>query len=194
MKKSRYIIPLLFLCQITIWGSTAHAAEPNWYAKGLQAEYAGDYQTAIANYTKSANSGLSDASYAIGRIYKMLGDDASSLKWFLKAANARNKFAQYEVGLIYLNGSSSTVADSNEALKWFTSSANAGLGEAAYELFKFDENAKWLKIAAEQGVKEAIKDLANAYEQGMYGLEVDVNKSKVWAQQLIESQEQGAAQ
>lgn len=194
MRKIRYIIPLLLSSQLALFGAASYAAEPNWYAKGLQAEYAGNYQTAIENYTKSANSGLSDANFALGRIYKSLGDDASSLAEFLKAANARNKFAQYELGLIYLNGNTATVADSNEASQWFTFSANAGLGEAAYELFKLNKNIKWLKKAAEQGVKGAMEDLANSYEQGLYGLEIDMKESSHWAQRLIETQEQGVSQ
>jgi len=184
----------LLLASQMILAGLSHAAEPNWYAKGLQAEYAGDYQTAITHYTKSANTGLSDASFAIARLHRTLGDDSSSLEWFLKAANAGNKFAQYEVGLVYLNGSSATVANRNEAIKWFTFAANAKQGEAAYELFKLLKDIKWLKEAAQQGVSVAMQDLSSVYEKGLYGSEVNMDESNHWTQRFIESREQGVEQ
>jgi TPR repeat protein len=189
VKKYLFIIPLLILGQLTLSSSIAYAFDQNWYAKGLQAEFAGDYQTAIAYYTKSANMGLSDANFAIGRSYKMLGNDISSLEWFLKAAKAGNKFAQYEAGLIYLNGSSATVANSGEAEKWFTFAAKSNHGEAAYEIFNLNQDEKWLKQAAEQGVQEAMQGLANLYKSGANGFEVDIDESKRWTQRVVESKE-----
>ena len=72
--------------------------KPNWFKQGLQAEYSGDYSLAIENYTKSSALGVTDAGYALGRIYRSMGDTASSLEWFLQSANSGNKFSQYEVG------------------------------------------------------------------------------------------------
>ena len=105
MKKNKNLILLFLSGAILLLGFSSYAAELNSYGKGLQAELAGDYQTAIVHYTKSANEGLSDAGFALGRTYRTLGDHSASMKWFLRAATAGNQFAQYEVGLIYLNGS-----------------------------------------------------------------------------------------
>lgn len=193
MKKTRFLFPWLLLGNIALV-STSRADETNWYAKGLQTEYAGDYQTAIMYYTKSANTGLSDASFAIGRLHRALGDYKASLEWLLKAANAGNKFAQYEVGLVYSYGNSTTLLNRNEAIKWFTYAASSHQGEAAYELFKLIEEMKWLEVAAEQGIQGAMQDISEAYAKGLYGAEISMDKSEYWAQRSIESQEKGEGQ
>lgn len=189
MKNSRYLIALFLSSQIALLGLSSHAAEPNSYAKGLQAELAGDYQAAIAHYEKSANTGLSDASLALGRTYKKLGDHSTSMEWLLKAANAGNAFAQYEVGLIYLNGSLLVATDLGEAARWFGFAAKSKHGEASYELFKLSNDAKWLRQAGEQGVPSAMRELSNSYQLGLNGLEVNIDESDRWSQRLTQSLE-----
>lgn len=190
MKKRRTLV-MLFLSTALLLTTSSRAAELNWYAKGLQAEYATDYYSAVTFYIKSVNSGVKDANYAVARSYHALGNEEDALVWFIKAANSGNRFAQYDLALIYLSGNSATDIDNSSALKWLTLSAQAKHGEAAYELFKLEKEARWLKIAAEQRVQAAMQALAEAYEKGLYGLEEDETKTLFWTQSAIDAQEEG---
>ncbi|MDA0422824.1 tetratricopeptide repeat protein [Vibrio sp. 1069] len=181
-------VPVLLCAQMMSPGQ-ALSSETNWYAKGLKAELLGNYQSAIQSYTESANSGVNQAGFALGRIYKKLGDDESSFNWFLDSATSGNKLAQYELGLIYSKGNYAVEGDKAEAIKWFIYSADAGVGEAAFELFKLEGDTQYLIIAAKQGVSEAILELSDAYKDGLYGLNVDAEESERWYQAYTESQE-----
>ena len=114
----------------------------------------------------------------LGRIYRnILFDESESFKWFLRSANQGNVFAQYEIGLIYLNGSAIAELDLVEATKWLLLAVKKKHGESAFELFKMvsepDRKIRYLKIAAEQGVLDAMKILKSAYENGLYGIMID---------------------
>ena len=87
--------------------SQVFATTPNLYAQGIQAEMSGDTSLAIEKYLLSAKAGLSDAKYALGRLYRDVnGNEAEAFKWFMDAAKQGNTFAQYEVGMTYRRGNS----------------------------------------------------------------------------------------
>jgi uncharacterized protein len=189
-QKSKSIIILCFLCL----NISPAVAETNWYAEGLKAEFAGDVVTAIEHYKKSANKGLSDASYALSRLYASKNEDETSFKWLLKSANARNQFAQYDLASLYLHGNQFVEANINEATKWFQSAAIIGHGEAAFELFKLNGDVKWLIYASEKGVKGAMETLIIAYEKSQYGLGDNKSQQQKWEKRLADSSEQGEQQ
>lgn len=184
----RTIVPLV-LCSQALFSGDVLSADKNWYAEGLKAELSGKYQLAIEHYLKSANSGVNQADYALGRLYKELGDDSASFARFMNSAKAGNKLAQFEIGLIYSKGNSAVPYDRVKAIKWLSASAQSGVGLAAYKLFQLEENSKYLIMAAEQGVGDALMDLSVAYEQGLYGLEENTIESERWYQAYISAKE-----
>lgn len=194
MTKFRQISSSIIVSSILCLSISPVAAETNWYAEGLKAEFAGDVRTAIEHYTKSANTGLSDASYALGRLYAAENEDETSFQWLLKSAKARNQFAQYDLANLYLKGNRFVDVDTTEATKWFERAAMSGHGEAAFELYKLTGNTKWLTDAAEKGVKPAMKALIEVYEKGQKVSKDNRNQKLKWEKRLAESFEQGEQQ
>lgn len=187
--KIRIMSLLMIFLLIRIFTVNAFAAEQNFYAEGLQAEALGNINLAIEKYEESAATGLSDAKFALGRLYRdSYADDKNSFQWFLESAKQGNNFAQYEVGMLYLIGNSFVIQSTDEAAKWLTQAANRGkIGDAAYELFKLSttdsEKQSWLLKSSEYGVPEAMKKLSDAYKTGNYGFTADDEKAAKWKQE-----------
>ena len=173
----------------------ANAQEINWYAEGLKAQKQGDIPSAITSFKKAANTGLSDAKFALGCLYRdKLGNFELSFKNFEQAANQGNKYAQYELGVAYLTGTPYLLRDSVKAKKWFLKAASRrNYGDPAYQLFLLASNdseaTQWLQIAAEQGVIEAMRVLSDAYRNGRYGLNVNEKIANMWMDRLTQTME-----
>lgn len=171
-----------------------YSKDPNYYTLGLQAEFSGNTEEALEQYTLAAEKGLSDAKFALGRLYKdVFSDDENSFKWFKEAAEQGNVYAQYELGKIY-RSDISPETDLALATKWFIHAAKEGKhGEAAFELFKISESdldkLRWLRQSANQGIVQAMQLLGDAYNNGDLGLQVDTNLAQYWFTQTINAQE-----
>ena len=190
MNKIKKMVCTLFV--VGFFTNSAFATEINWYAKGLKAEMSGNTLQAIDYYKKS---NLQDAKFSLGRIYRDTYADAeNSFKWFLSSAQQGSTYAQYELGLMFLNGSSAVEQNNSKAKRWFLSAANRKHGKSAYQLFKLSNNneqkERWLKIAADRGIKEAVQTLELAYRDGNFGIKADDKKSKELQNRLKHIQEQ----
>lgn len=194
-KLKRVIAKSLIVAQLTLYPLLAYSSEPNWYALGLQAEVSGNYSVAIERYHASASRGLSDAKFALGKLYRdVYGDSAKSLKWFKDAANQGNVFAQYELGKLYMEGGAAVTADAQAAKKWLSLAANNGrIGGAAFAMFGLEEQPeeklKWLRRAAEWGDIDAMLRLSEAHEKGEFGLQESMRDAQRWNRRAEQSQE-----
>lgn len=193
MKHHLLLISILsmFLSTIAI---PSYGGQPNFYAAGIQAENAGNYVEAISQYEIAAKSGLKDAKYALGRIYRdVYGDMDNSFKWFLEAAKQGDAFAQYEVGMLYRYGNAVVPQDLEQAKQWLTLATKRRRSKAAYALFEMadsdDEALMWLQQAAKWGVTDAMEKLGHAYKNGMYGLEINLSLSQHWLEQATQAKE-----
>ena len=187
---STIIFPvLLVFTSVSNANAQVNSNKPNWFKQGLQAEYSDDFSLAVENYTKSSALGVTDAGYALGRVYRNMGDTASSLEWFLQSANSGNKFSQYEVGMIFLRGNTSAAVNTQYAYKWLKYAAKAGHSEASYELYLLSDDLQWLEFAAEQGIEAAIRDIAVIYAKGSHSVKQDAQKSENWLEKLAKIKE-----
>lgn len=171
-----------------------HAKQPNYYAEGLNAEFSGNQNIAVEKYELAAHAGLSDAKFALGRLYRdTYGDETLSFKWFMAAAKQGNAFAQYEIGIIYRDGNSNIQQDITLAQKWLSAAASHNNTDAVFALFEMSNNdeqaIKWLKKAAALGNRNAMLKLADAYNNGEYGLDIDLNLEQKWKDQAMRTQE-----
>lgn len=182
----RSAVAAIVIAGLSLYPMLVGAEEQNWYALGLQAESSGNYSLAIERYKVAADQGLSDAKFALGRLYRdVYGDVEKSLTWFREAANQGNVFAQYELGKLYLESGSTAPADVQRARRWLSLAADRGrLKEAAFALFllegKSEEKLKWLRRAAKWGDVEAMLRLAEAHEEGQFGLPVNPAEAQRW--------------
>ena len=78
------------------------------FQKGLAAAQAGDYATALQEWTPLAEARKCDAQYNLGIMYYngqgVPQDYAEAAKWFRLAAEQGDVSAQYNLGVMYDNG------------------------------------------------------------------------------------------
>jgi TPR repeat protein len=127
------------------------------FSKGLQAAQAGDWQTALAEWTPLAKQGDSTAQYNLGLMYAngwgVPQNDKTAVKWYTKAAEQGDANAQFNLGNKYDNGKGVPENDKT-AVKWFT-------------------------LAAEQGVADAQSNLGFMYDKGE-GVLTDTKRAYMW--------------
>ena len=127
------------------------------FQKGLAAYNAGDYATALQEWTPLAEAGDAFAEYNVGIMYYhgqgVSQDYAEAIKWYRLAAEQGKGNAQYNLGLMYNNGD--------------------GVPQ------DFKEAVKWYRLAAEQGDADAQSNLGAMYEYG-YGVLQDNTMAHMW--------------
>ena len=127
------------------------------FAKGQDAYFSGDYQTAMTEWQPLAEAGQMDGQYGMGLLYANgfgvdMNDD-QALKWYGLAAEQGHAEAQANLAVMHANGWG--VPQSNEmALKWYT-------------------------LAADQGVILAQVSLAKMYRDG-FGTDKDLAQARKW--------------
>ena len=106
-------------------------------AKGLAAAQAGDYATALQEWTPLAEQGNVTAQYYLGFMYDnglgVIQDYKEAAKWYKLSAEQGTAEAQYNLGVMYSNGEG-VIQDYEEAVKWYKLSAEQGVAEAQYNL------------------------------------------------------------
>ena len=112
----------------------ASAADFN---KGLKAAQAGDFKTALAEWTPLAEQGDIEAQYNLGIMYAngrgVPENDKTAVKWYTLAAEQGDIDAQYNLGVMYDNGDG--VPENNKtAVKWYTLAAEQGYAKAQINL------------------------------------------------------------
>ena len=127
------------------------------FQKGLAAAQAGDFATALKEWTPLAEAGDVDAQYNLGIMYDngygVPQDYAEAVKWYRLAAEQGNVDAQYNLAIMYDNGKG-VLQDDQEAIKWY-------------------------RLAAEQGDVDAQNNLAVMYEYGN-GVLQDNTMAHMW--------------
>ena len=99
------------------------------FLKGFDALHAGDYATALKEWTPLAEAGGGHSQHNVGRVYyKRAGvpqDYKEAIKWFTLAAEQGVAGAQFDLGVMYRNGQG-VPQDYKEAVKWYTLAAEQG--------------------------------------------------------------------
>ena len=110
-------------------------AAQDFVDKGLKAARAGDFATALREWTPLAEQGHATAQYNLGQMYR-LGrgvpqDDAEAVKWYRLAAEQGDASAQNNLGGMYSNGNG--VLQSNVMAHMWYNIASANGQESAGE-------------------------------------------------------------
>ncbi|MDC1231360.1 sel1 repeat family protein [Octadecabacter sp.] len=99
------------------------------FSKGYDAYQAGDYATALQEWTPFAEAGYAAAQYNLGLMYKngngVPQDYAEAARWYRLAANQGHARAQSNLGQMYMMGQG-VVEDDAEAVRWYRLAANQG--------------------------------------------------------------------
>jgi TPR repeat protein len=107
------------------------------FSKGSDAYQAGDYATALQEWTPLAEAGDVEAQYNLGVMYDngqgVLQDYAEAARWYRLAADQGNANAQYNLGNTYSNGQG-VLQDYAEAVRLFRLAADQGYANAQTNL------------------------------------------------------------
>jgi len=98
------------------------------FQKGLAAAQAGDFATALQEWTPLADQGNASAQYNLGIMYGqgqgVPQDDAEAIRWYRLAADQGDASAQYNLGIMYGQGQG-VLQDNVMAHMWYNiASAN----------------------------------------------------------------------
>ena len=103
------------------------------YQKGWDAHNAGDYATAIQEWTPLAEAGDASAQSNLGYMYEngygVPQDYAEAVRWYRLAANQGDSFAQTNLGYMYENGQG-VLQDYAEAVRLYRLAADQGYASA----------------------------------------------------------------
>ena len=107
------------------------------FDKGFAAAQAGDYATALQEWTPLAEQGDAHAQYNLGVMYSdgqgVIQDYKEAVKWYKLAAEQGFANAQYNLAKMYENGKGAP-QDYAEAVKWWRLAAEQGFADAQYNL------------------------------------------------------------
>ena len=99
------------------------------FSKGYDAAQAGDYATAIQEWTPLAEAGYASVQFNLGIMYSqgqgVPQDYAEAVKWYRLAADQGDADAQYNLGFMYSQGQG-VPQDYAEAVKWHRLAADQG--------------------------------------------------------------------
>ena len=182
---------LTFAAALILNLSMAHAAD---FEKGMSAYEAGDYTTALAEFTELASIGNAQAQFRLGLMHGYgrgtEANSAESVRWITLAAEQGLAPAQHRLGRIYHWGDG-VDHDVAEAVKWYMLAAEQGYADAQYSLAgmyregrgveeDIVEAAGWYKLAAEQGLARAQYSLSKLYFDGR-GVEQNFTLAYIWS-------------
>ena len=161
-----------------------------------RAHRTGNYREAVKLYRLAAESGYSDARYALGSMYMygegVAADYQKAEKWYRLAAEKGHKDAQYTLGLIYGSGQYGLAQDLQKAVKWYRLAAaqehinallNLGMiyersyGQGIRRDYR--EAVKWYRLAAEKGNPGAQAHLGIMYIRG-FGVSRNLIRAYMW--------------
>ena len=168
------------------------------FQKGLAAAQAGDFATALQEWTPLAEAGVALAQYNLGWMYDngqgVPQDYAEAVKLYRLAADQGVASAQYNIGWMYSNGQG-VPQDYAEALKWYRLAADQGKAKAQNNLGTMYEYGKgvlqdnvmahmWYNIASANGASKA-----GGYRDKRAGLmtPADISKAQAMARECMSS-------
>jgi len=107
------------------------------YEAGVNAALAGDYQTALEEFTIAAEQGLDMAQYNLAILYftgrGVEQDFSAAYHWTRAAAEQGHLQAQYNLGSLLMDGAG-VDEDVPAAVDWFSRAGKAGHADAAFVL------------------------------------------------------------
>ena len=148
---------------------------------GIAAYRAGDYKTALAEFSALAEAGDPNAQFSLAVLYLsgrgVERDVAKALDLHRKAADQGLVAAEHGLGVFYYQGMG-VKQDYAEALKWFGRAAAKGFAESEFNLgvmyFNSEgvrrdeiEVVKWISLAAARKFAPAQYRLGRMYEAGV---------------------------
>lgn len=165
MRIIRYFIGVISLSFVLIT-SPVLAAD---YDNGVEAYDAGDYETALQEFTPLAEEGNSLAQYNLGQMFRkgqgVLQNYQQAVKWYRLAAEQGKAGAQTNLGVMYAKGDG--------------------------VLQNYQQAEKWLRLAAEQGNALAQYNLGISYANGQ-GVLQDYQRAHMWANLARSNGKEGA--
>lgn len=173
-------LALVFVCvtslataQVEIVDENTQLPDYSGYYEGVEALDNGDYETAIKEFTLSAESGLSVAQFNLGVMY-FTGrgtpqDYEKAFHWIKLAAEQGHVNAQFNLGTLYYNGLGMQPT-------WMTYWPLALINRKD----NLHAAARWYQAAAAQDHGAAQYYLATMYEAG-YGVQQDLQVAYLWA-------------
>jgi len=179
---------------------TATGAWAQDFDKGMRAYKAGDFATALREWSPLAEQGDKTSQYNLGIMFYeghgVIRDFKEALYWFYKAANQDVAAARFWLGLMHHNGDG-VPQNLFRAIRWYKLAAAQGDKFAQHALGKLyrdgqglqkDEKLafKWIKLAAEQGLADAQFDIAELYWKAGTVKPEDINASLKWIKRAAE--------
>lgn len=125
-----------------------------------------------------ANKGDAEAQYHVGMMYNNgIGtqkDPRQAFEWFQKSTASNDPLGAYKLGCYYAGQFVGIVTtDPNEALKYKLMAAKAGYALAQHDVAilydrqgNSEEALKWWRMAADQGLPDALFSLSRSYSAG----------------------------
>ncbi len=188
----RIIVALAFLTALSLPVSAQD------FQKGLAAAQAGDYATALKEWTPLAEAGDSSVQHNLGLMYKdgrgVPQDYAEAVKWYRLAAEQGLASAQNNLGVMYEFGNG-VLQNYAEAVKWYRLAAEQGLASAQNNLgamYEFGNGVlqdnvmahMWYNIASANG-----DPTAGEWRDERAGLmtPADISKAQAMARECMNS-------
>lgn len=147
----------------------ASAVHADSFSRGLQAQEAGRFSTAIIAYREAAEAGQTSAMVNLGNLLRAgLGTEVDHLQavhWYRLAASAGNPLGQVNLANMYLSGWG-VEASTTEAVRWFRRAAGQGdataqhnlgllLSQSGHALYNPSEALFWFELASRGGIQAA---------------------------------------
>lgn len=148
---------------------------------GIAAYKAGDYETALREFSEDAKKGNANAQFNIAVLY-LTGrgverDLSKAIEWHLKAAAQGLPAAEHGLGVIYYQGLG-VKQDYEQALVWFRRAAAKEFADSEFNIgvMYFNnqgvrrddfEVVKWVTLAASRGFSPAEYRMGQMYEKGV---------------------------
>jgi TPR repeat protein len=168
------------------------------FQTGYDAFSAGDYATALKEWTPLAEAGDKVSQFNLGVMYSngkgVPQDNAEAVKWYRLAAEQGDVNAQYNLGVMYRKGEG-VPQDNAEAVKWYRLAAEQGNTNAQTNLgSKYrkgdgvpQDNTMahmWYNIASANG-----NEKAGGYRDERAGLmtNADISKAQAMARECMNS-------
>lgn len=145
---------LLVLLLAAVPGPAVLADEAADIDEGFVAFQRGDIVAAITHYEAAANAGSAEAQARLGWIFDQSEQNEDAVKWYRASAEQGHAGGQFGLGEMYAKGEG-VEQDDAKAVEYF-------------------------RLAAENGHGQAQRVLANAYENGLLGVEADPDKAAMW--------------
>jgi uncharacterized protein len=129
-----------------------------------------------------------DAVYWLSMLHSE-GADRDSL--LLRAGELDSLEAQRDLGALYATGDWTGPHDPSRGAEWYRRAAERGHSDAQYNLgFMYLlgegvpsdplEGLRWLRIAADQGDDQSLRLPADLYQNGYYGVPLDLEEADRW--------------